>query len=165
MSVAGDPERVIATLTPSPARRWGAVLSLAALAVLLVLLALEMPPGNGPWFLLVGAAGLAAVIGAVRIFMATEVRIELTAEMLRDSGGRELARIAEICEVDRGAFAFKPATGFLLHLQTPGPRAWAPGLWWRLGRYVGVGGVTHRHEAKAMAEAIALLIAAKRDRP
>ena len=163
MSVKEGPERVIATLTPSPARRWGAILSLTALAVLLVLLALEMPRGSGPWALLVAAVGGAMVFGAVRVHRATEVGLELTGDVLRDSGGRVLARVEEIREVDRGAFAFKPATGFLLHLDAAGPRAWAPGLWWRLGRYVGVGGVTHRHEAKAMAEAIALLIAARRN--
>ena len=50
-------EEVIATLTPRPARRWGAVAMFVALAVLLLLLAMEMTRGSGGWALFVAAFG------------------------------------------------------------------------------------------------------------
>ena len=108
-------------------------------------------------------SGLLAGLSAIRVHAATHDRIELTSIRLRDTAGRELARIDEIQGIDRGAFAFKPSNGFLLRLKTSRGRAWAPGLWWRIGPYVGVGGITPRNEAKAMAETIALLIADRED--
>jgi hypothetical protein len=88
--------------------------------------------------------------------------IELTETEIRTSNGEVLARMDEILAVDRGAFAFKPSNGFTLKLNTKKPRAWAPGLWWRFGRRVGVGGVTSAGQAKFMAEQIALRITAAR---
>ena len=40
-----------------------------------------------------------------------------------------------------------------------GPAAWQPGLWWRLGNRIGVGGMTPGSQAKAMAEIIAIKLA------
>ncbi|MGR3434089.1 MAG: hypothetical protein ACU0CO_04240, partial [Shimia sp.] len=75
--------------------------------------------------------------------------------------GREIAALPEIASVDRGTFAFKPASGFLVHTARPLGAAWAPGLWWRVGRQVGIGGVTARHEAKLMGEVLAAMVAAR----
>ena len=61
--------------------------------------------------------------------------------------------------VDRGLFAFKPSNGFVVVLSQGGWRGWAPGLWWRLGRRLGVGGVTSAAQAKAMAEILSIEIA------
>ncbi|MBL4559156.1 MAG: hypothetical protein JKP98_25190 [Rhodobacteraceae bacterium] len=72
--------------------------------------------------------------------------------------------IAEIERVDRGALAFKPSGGFVLHLAAPGTAGWAPGLWWRVGRRLGVGGATNPMEGRAMADIIAVRIAL-RDTP
>jgi hypothetical protein len=68
-----------------------------------------------------------------------------------------------IRSVERGAFAFKPSHGFTLVMKEKQPRAWAPGLWWRLGRRVGVGGVTSAGQTKFMAEQIALRIEDRND--
>jgi hypothetical protein len=38
-------------------------------------------------------------------------------------------------------------------------RRWQPGLWWRLGKRVGVGGVAPGHQTKAMAQIIEALLA------
>jgi len=92
----------------------------------------------------------------------TAVHLELTEDELRDSRGRLLARIADIKGIERGTFAFKPSSGFLLRLNAPADRAWAPGLWWRFGRSVGVGGVTGSREGKYMAETIAALLSERR---
>jgi len=41
------------------------------------------------------------------------------------------------------------------------PRAWSPGMWWRMGRRVGIGGTVAAGPAKFMAEQIALRIATR----
>jgi hypothetical protein len=80
----------------------------------------------------------------------------LTVDGLFDTGGRCLARWEDIDRIDKGTFAFKPSNGFLIVLKRPGPRGWAPGLWWQIGRRVGVGGVTPRQSARFMAETMVL---------
>ena len=66
--------------------------------------------------------------------------------------------MGNIASVDRGAFAFKPSNGFTVRLKSPAPRAWLPGLWWRLGRRVGVGGATPGKAARDMADVITILL-------
>ena len=61
--------------------------------------------------------------------------------------------------MDRGTFAFKPSNGFLLRTATKQPRLWKPGLYWRMGRRIGVGGITRAAEAKLMADVIAVRLA------
>jgi hypothetical protein len=96
---------------------------------------------------------------AQRMWRATAHRLELTPEGLRSSDGRVLAPMADVVAVDRGVFAFKPSNGFTVKLSRKGSFAWEPGLWWRIGRRVGVGGVTHRTPAKIMAEMMEMRIA------
>lgn len=149
---------VIARVSPTPARRVLGVGFLGSLGALLLWLGLGTPEMPVAWrlFLLAGAG--IGVWGAQKLWAATAVSLELTAEVLRDSAGREIARVADVTGVDRGALAFKPSNGFLVHTTTPAGRAWAPGLWWRLGKRIGVGGVTSAGEAKFMAEALSLLL-------
>ncbi|MEM7267843.1 MAG: hypothetical protein AAF401_01175 [Pseudomonadota bacterium] len=75
-------------------------------------------------------------------------------EVVRDDAGRILCRLEEIKEIDRGLALFKPSGGFLLILKQEADAAWSPGLWWRYGRRVGVGGATPSKVARAMADAI-----------
>lgn len=70
--------------------------------------------------------------------------------------GRPLALMEDIQEIERGMFALKPSNGFVVRLKTKAAPAWAPGLWWRTGRRLGVGGVTSAGAAKAMADLLAL---------
>ena len=104
-------------------------------------------------------AGGLALCGANRLYRAASFKISLTDDNIVDSAGRELCRLDNIASVQRGAFAFKPSNGFLIRLKSPLPRTWAPGLWWRFGRNVGVGGVIPASEAKFMAEMISLYLA------
>ena len=152
-------DEIIATLEPTIARRGFAVGVIAALGALLLYLAVTNPPQSPVWLVFLIGLGVVALWGAERLFRATDKRLELTRTELREAGGRVLARIDEIQGVDRGAFAFKPSNGFLLKLRQPAERVWAPGLWWRFGRRVGVGGVTPGSAAKNMAEALAIMIA------
>lgn len=148
-----DTTRVLARLNPSPPRRVLGTGMLVALGGLLVWTALAHPPAQAVWQVFLIGLGAAALWTAVRLWQSTAQGIELTTEALVESGGgRILARMDDILSVDRGPFAFKPTAGFAVHLRDRQPRAWAPGLWWCLGRRIGVGGVTHRHEARLMAE-------------
>ncbi|WP_226779241.1 hypothetical protein [Oceaniglobus trochenteri] len=152
--------QILATLTPSPVRRTLGALVMAALGALLIWMALATAPSL-IWRIALLILGGLALAGMVGLWQATRARIELTETELRDTAGNRLALIDDILAIDRGAFAFKPSNGFVLKLSRPHPRGWAPGLWWRTGQRVGVGGVTGASEGKAMAEALAARIAAR----
>lgn len=150
--------RVIARLYPSAPRRAVGAGILAVLGTVLVWLALAHPPQALALRLFLLALGAFLLWGTVRLWQATEQGLRLTSEDLRADDGTLVARIAEVRLVSRGALAFKPSNGFMLVTDRPGPAVWQPGLWWRVGRRIGVGGVTGRDEARFMAEAIADLI-------
>lgn len=150
-------------VTPSMMRRVTAVGMLVVLGVLLLRVALGPEGLGGGWLamLLVMAAGVLWV--AFRLWQATALRLVLTEDALVEeaadgSRGRVLCRLDEIARVERGTFAFKPSNGFVIRLNAPATRVWAPGLWWRFGKRLGVGGVTPAGQGKAMADVIAARI-------
>ncbi len=150
-------DTVLAVAAPSPVRRWIAVSMLIALGALVVWLAATAPTmATGARIGLFGAGALAFYM-AERMRRATETWIELTGSELRDGRGRVLCGIGDIAGIDRGAFAFKPSNGFTVRLKhTAGARAWQPGMWWRIGPRIGVGGVIPAAQTKYMADVIAL---------
>ena len=156
MARADEPE-VLATIVASPPRRWLGVLSINLLGGMLLYVAFAQPPAFG-WqmFLLAMGAGSFWLGEAMR--RSTQRTLELTRAELRDDTGQILARIDDIERVDRGIFAFKPSNGFLVRTRRSGPRAWNPGLWWRMGRRIGVGGVTSAHQAKFMVEILTAML-------
>ena len=153
-------ERVLARVQASPARRWTGVGMLGLIGALVIYVALVAPPAPVWQLFLVGVGGLALSMAA-RMWRATEAWIELTETELRDSNGDAIAAVADITGVERGAFAFKPSHGFLVRTRSPGPRAWRPGMWWRIGRRVGIGGVTPGAQTKAMSEILAAMLASR----
>ena len=156
------------TVRVSAARRVFAVGALGVLGALLLLLAAAAPPREPALLAVLLAAGIGAALLAMRLHAATARGLVLSGGTLREAGpdGRLLARMEDVEAVDRGAFAFKPSSGFLLTLRrgSPGGGVWAPGLWWRVGRRIGVGGVMRGAEARTLAEAIALEVAARAGR-
>ncbi len=154
-----NPETVLAELLPSPARRMVGLVLLFSLGVLVVYLAISSPGlGLGWRVFLLGIGGVVLLV-AEKSRGARLVSLRLTETQLIDSTGRQVARLDQITGVDRGALAFKPSNGFLLHLDSSIGRAWVPGLWWRVGKFSGVGGTTKSGAAKFMAELIAVKIA------
>lgn len=150
-----DEDGVYAHVSASPPRRLFACGVLFGLGALLLYLPLEVPLTFWGTVTML-AFGFGVLVLAEQQRRATLLTLSLTETELWDSSGRLLAKMDEIVLVDRGTFAFKPSNGFTLVLNTKKPRAWVPGLWWRVGRRVGVGGVTSSGQAKFMAEQIAL---------
>ena len=133
---------------------------LGSLGIVLLYMALGLPGGTMSWRLLLLVLGAGALTAALAMNRATSLALELTAAELRDSAGTVLARVDNIARVDRGTFAFKPSNGFVLHLAAkPGPRLWRPGVYWRFGRRIGVGGILQAAQTKQMADALAIMIA------
>lgn len=148
---------ILATIKPSAARRWLGVGMLSIVGVLVLFVALTQPP-EPLWLVF-----LLAVVGgtfwlAYRMWHATNDWIELTSSELRTGAGYLIAKVEDIEAVDRGVFAFKPSNGFLLKTGVGGKNSWAPGLWWRVGRRVGVGGMTAAAETKFMADVLSSLL-------
>ena len=152
-----DEDGIYALVQASPARRIFAYGVLFLLGALVIYVTLVEPPAL-LWMVFMLGFGFVMLLQAERLRRATTHVIELTDTELRDSSGTVLARIDEIRSVVRGTFALKPSNGFTLVLHSKKPRAWMPGLWWRLGRRVGVGGVTNAGQAKFMAERISMMI-------
>lgn len=152
-----DEDGIYAQVEASPARRILAYVVQFGLGALLIYVTLALPPSL-PWLIFMLGFGVMMLWQAERMRRATTVTLLLTDTELRDSTGAVLARIDEIRSVERGTFAFKPSNGFSLVLHNKKPRAWLPGLWWRIGRRVGVGGVTNAGQSKFMAERISMMI-------
>jgi len=144
-------------LSASPPRRVFAVAVFYLLGALLIWLALMQPPAPAFLIMLV-VMGAGALWLGERLRRVTALSFELGPEGLVDSAGRVLARWEDMLAVERGTFAVRPTNGFVLRLRERAPFGWAPGMWWRIGRRLGVGGVTARRETAAMAEVIAARI-------
>jgi hypothetical protein len=159
--MAGDGETVLARLDPSQGRRWVGVVVQVALGVTLISLAFGLPREQMLMRLVLLVLGGVVILGAYLTWKATQSGLILTQAGLLDGQGRLLAEMSNIREVARGPFALKPSHGFSLILQEGMEFAWVPGLWWRLGRRVGVGGVTPSQPARFMAEMISGMVAAR----
>lgn len=151
-------QEVLARVTASGGRRVIGIGMLVLLAFMVIYVAIASPPSLG-WQIFLIAVGIGALMVARANYHATRSTLELTRHALRDDQGTLVAELNDIRSIDRGAFAFKPSNGFILRLHRPYARAWHPGLWWRVSRRVGVGGMTPLRETKYMAEMIAMLIA------
>ncbi len=151
-------DEILATVRASAPRRWMGISMLALLGGLVIYVALASPPGLG-WQVFLILVGVGALWMAERMRRATEHQINLTETELRSSEGKLIALVEDIESVDRGFFAFKPSNGFLITTRAKGPRSWRPGLWWRIGRRIGVGGVTSAGQTKAMSEILAAMLA------
>lgn len=154
--------KVISELSASPGRRVFGVGVLSILGLLLLRMALvgTVTGSGGSWLDgLVLVLGLGSIGGAWVMYKATARRLILSEDALSDSEGVVLARLEDIVTVDRGTFAFKPSNGFLMRTSNGNTRLWQPGLYWRIGRRIGIGGITRAAESKAMADLITVKLA------
>ena len=150
-------DEILARVEASVPRRYLGLAMLVGLGALLLYIAFATPPALH-WQLFLIVLGLLILWVAQLMWQATEGVLVLTRSELREEGGPVLARIEDIERVDRGAFALKPSNGFMIKTRRPQARGWRPGMWWRLGRRVAVGGVTPGSQTKPMADIIAALL-------
>jgi hypothetical protein len=152
-------DEILAEVGASAPRRWLAVAMQMTLGLMLLYIAMNTPPTLG-WQVFLILLGIGSLVMSVRTFNASQHRIILTREGLSSSTGEQLIALENIARVERGVFALKPSNGFMVIAKTRGAgRRWQPGLWWRLGKRVGVGGVAPGHQTKAMAQIIEALLA------
>lgn len=156
--MAIDPNQVLATAGASAGRRFLGMTSLGLMGVLLIYIAIVQSPAF-EWRVFLVLLGAATLWLTDRMRRATASKIELTETELRDTDGTVIALVADIEGMDRGFFAFKPSNGFLLRTASKGENMWRPGLWWRVGRRIGVGGMTPAHQTKLMSEILAVIMA------
>ena len=151
-----DEDEVLIAISASPARRWMGIGALFGLGILFLTLVFE--PASGLWRLFFLGSAALAFLAADRLRLATRDSIELTRDEIRTGSGRTLAQVSNVKSVERGALAFKPSNGFLVRLHETEGRGWAPGLWWKRGRVLGVGGVISGGHSRAMAEILAAIL-------
>jgi hypothetical protein len=120
----------------------------------------DEPVGAGPRLTLALLA-LSSGLAALTLWRATDVTLTLTEEALTDSRGRVLARMDAVSAVERGGLSLAPTGGFVLRLTAPAPAHWVPGVWWRIGTRVGVGGATPRLMTREMALLIEAMLAVR----
>ncbi len=152
-------DEIIAEVDPRGPRRIVGISLFLMLGGLVLYLAFVQPPASLGWQAFLIGMGLISLLMAYKLQVATTRKLLLTETALTDSDGTVLAMIEDVVAVNRGAFAMKPSNGFVLTLKNPAPRVWQPGLWWRLGRRVAVGGVTPGAQARPMADIISIMIA------
>lgn len=154
MDQSPDPaDPVIARLAVPLWRRLVGLCTLSALTLLLARLTWAEPAAGRQFGL--GLAMLGAGLLTFSLWRATAGAVLLRASgRLETDRGQVLVLAGGIASVEAGAFAFRPSNGFLLRLKEKAPPGWAPGLWWRLGRRLGVGGLAQSAEVKAMAAAL-----------
>lgn len=155
-----DENEVLAVVRASMGRRILGIVSLGMLGFLVIYIAFTRPPSIGwqAFLLVIGGASLWCMDAMRR---ATSSAVELTPTELRDADGTVIALVEDIQGMDRGFFAFKPSNGFLLKTKTNAGRAWRPGLWWRMGRRIGIGGMTPGSQTKFMSEVLAAMMATR----
>lgn len=153
-----DENGVITSVTATSFRRIVATLILGVLGFLLLSVMLGRPL-TFVTVVTLGGFGVISLALSYLVWQSTGGSVYLTETDVRDSDGRILAELADIEKVERGVFAIKPSNGFVLITKKPQGRMWAPGLYWRLGRRVGIGGVVPAGATKFMAEQIAFRIA------
>ncbi|CTQ33801.1 hypothetical protein [Jannaschia rubra] len=146
-------------LRPSAMRRTMAFAVQLALGAMLLWLGFVHPPASAAWQVFLIGLGLATLVLAQKGWRGSMQGIALDADGLRQEDGRPIAPLADIASVDRALFSFKPSNGFVVRLRQPVGNAWVPGMWWRLGRRVGIGGVTGGAETRIMADALSAMVA------
>lgn len=149
---------VLARLEPSLGRRWLGVITLTLIGGFLLYVSLKTPAESLFFRILLPLLAIALLWQAQWNLRVTKTGIYLTKQGLFDGRGKLICALDNMLEVDRGIFAVKPANGFLVRLNRTEPRGWAPGLYWRIGKRLGIGGATSASQTKAMAEMIAMMI-------
>lgn len=150
---------IFARLPLATGRRWVGVIALGLIGVGLIYSGFVYPPSTLLGRLAVFLLGCLLVLQAYWNLKAKYGALILKEDGLWVEGGPQLAALDNIKAVQVGPFALKPSNGFAVVLLEPVPLKWVPGLYWCVGRRIGVGGATNPSQSKAMAELLSTLIA------
>ena len=148
----------IARLQVSAGRRWAGVVVLALIGLGLIYSGVVYPPAT-----VLGRIGL-FLLGSLLLLQAYwNLRVRSGALILRDDGlwvdgGTRLVGLDNVVTIQTSPFSIKPSNGFAIILERPVGFKWVPGLYWSVGRRIGVGGATSPAQGKAMAELLSALI-------
>ena len=153
---------ILVKLEVAQGRRMFGVLSIAGLGITLLYIAAVFPPTKILALVALVLVGALFIWASTRLYRSTDNTILLTREAITTQSGHVLCRLEDIAKVDRGFFAFKPSNGFLVLLKERGERSWAPGMWWHLGKHLGIGGVTSPRQSKEMVSIIQMMLAEQR---
>ena len=151
-------KNIILKLKPNRGRRIFGVVVLTVCGIFLLFYTLFAAQG-GLFFRVV-----ALLIGALFLWQAqwnlrvSNTTIILTKEGLYTANGDLICRVSNMLEIDNGWFSFKPSNGFLVRLYEAEDPKWARGLYWRIGKRLGVGGAIAPAEVKALSAQLSLLI-------
>jgi len=148
----------LARLEVSQARRTVGIAMQGGLGLFLLYIVAARSGSELLGTLVLAGAGFAMLWFAWKFWRATDVALVLTTEGLFDGNGRPFCGFEDIEKVDRGFFAFRPSSGFVIICKTPVQRGWAPGLWWAFGKHIGIGGATGRAAGKQMADIISVML-------
>ena len=151
-------DEILARIAPSSARRFLALATLYALGLLQAWLGFSVEASALATVIPFAFAVIVLAI-AEKMRRSTRSDIVLTTRALWDGDGTLIADLDTVERVERGAFAIKPSNGFMLLTRDKARRDWRPGMWWRTGRRVGVGGILAAGAARFMAEQIAAQLA------
>jgi hypothetical protein len=139
--------------------RWIIVIAVAFVFVLTVAIAGRASASN-PFIVFINLpAALALAWFGYAMATAKATSVTFDGETLTDDAGVVICALDEIHSVERGFALFKPSGGFALVLKAEKERAWSPGLWWRIGQRVGIGGATPGRSSRNMADAITIAMA------
>ncbi|NRA98881.1 MAG: hypothetical protein HRU32_03505 [Rhodobacteraceae bacterium] len=146
-------------LQVSPPRHMLTVAVFSVLAFFMVSLGIEIfagTPLSGVFLLVLGAL---AGFMAWRVWQARSQGVVLTRDALITFDDQVLCTVDDIDRVERSIFAVKPSGGFRVKLKSRHARGWVPGVWWRSGKSIGIGGITISPQARAMADVLAARLA------
>lgn len=136
----------------SPARRGFLLVCMAVLGFLLVWLGFRAGEGGLIVQALLVGFGVLVLSRLPQFNRSASKSIILTEAGLVDSDGAMICELDNIASVERGTFAFRPTNGFMIRTKASGSFGWQPGMWWRIGKRLGVGGILNASQTKLMAD-------------
>lgn len=145
-------------LYPARSRRIMACGLMALVALMLIWSAIVDPISDMSSRALRVGFGALAAWAAFELWRITSHGLVLSLDALKDTDGTELVKLSDIKSVQRGVFALKPSHGMLVKAHVKVSGRWRPGLYWRYGRTLGIGGMTPKATTKAFADALEMRV-------
>ena len=153
---------IILKIQPNLGRRIFSILVLCICAVVIMNNAFSNTMHSMVLKLTLFGLGVAFLWQAQASFRFANAALILKHDGLYDDQDNLICSLSNIALVDRGWFSLKPSNGFLLRLHEPQSRKWLPGLYWRFGRRLGVGGALSPVQTKEMSDKLILLMQEKK---